>query len=61
MLVFTMDHLIRVKKLMRWFLKCTEDNCLMQVYEEPMRRGVLMDLVINKEGLAEDVKVECRL
>jgi len=30
----------------------------MQVVEEPIRRGVLLDLVLtNKEGLVEDVKV----
>ena len=32
---------------------------LMQVVEKPTRRGVLLDLVLmNKEGLVEDVKVE---
>lgn len=55
--VLTTDHLIRVSKLRRWFLKCIEDNYLMQVLEEPMRRGMPMDLVTNKEGLVGDVKI----
>ena len=41
----------------RRFLQCMEDNILMQAMEEPMRRGVLLDLVLtNKEGLVGDVK-----
>lgn len=55
--VLTTDHLIRVSKLRTWFLKCIEDNYLMQVLEEPMRRGMPMDLVTNKEGLVGDVKI----
>ncbi|GAB0208304.1 mitochondrial enolase superfamily member 1 [Grus japonensis] len=42
----------------RRFLQSTDDNFLTQVVEEPMRRGVLLDLVLtNKEGLVGDVKV----
>ena len=40
------------------FLQSIDDNFLTQVVEEPMRRGVLLDLVLtNKEGLVENVKV----
>ncbi|GAB0207763.1 hypothetical protein GRJ2_003242000 [Grus japonensis] len=36
----------------RRFLQSIDDNFLTQVVEEPMRRGVLLDLVLtNKEGL----------
>ncbi|GAB0200488.1 hypothetical protein GRJ2_002514200 [Grus japonensis] len=43
----------------RRFLQSIGDNFLTQVVEEPTRRGVLLDLVVmNKEGLVEDVKVE---
>jgi len=39
-----------------------DDNFLMQVVEEPTRKGALLDLVLtNKEGLVEDVKVGGRL
>ncbi|GAB0206764.1 mitochondrial enolase superfamily member 1 [Grus japonensis] len=42
----------------RRFLQSTDDNFLTQVVEEPMRRGVLLDLVLTtKEGLVGDVKV----
>lgn len=41
------------------FLQCAEDNFLLQVVEERMRRGMLLDLILtNKEGLTGDVKVE---
>jgi len=41
----------------RRFLQNINDNFLMQVVEEPMRTGVLLNLVLmNKEGLVEDVK-----
>ena len=33
----------------RHFLQCVEDNFLMQVVEEPTRRGVLLDLVLSKK------------
>ena len=37
---------------------CVEDNFLIQVVEEPMRGGVLLDLVLtNKDGLVREVKV----
>lgn len=46
----------------RRFLQYTEDNFLMQVMEEPMRRGALLDIVFtNKEGLVGDVKAGSRL
>jgi len=42
----------------RRYLQSIDDHFLMQVVEEPTRRGVLLDLVLtNKEGLVEDVKV----
>ena len=42
----------------RGFLQSIGDNFLMQVVEEPMRRGMLLDLVLtNKDRLVEDVKV----
>ncbi|KAJ7400195.1 hypothetical protein BTVI_107529 [Pitangus sulphuratus] len=42
----------------RKFLQITEDNFLIQVVEEPTRKGVLLDLLLtNQEGLVEDVKV----
>ena len=38
------------------FLQSVDDNFLMQVVEEPTRRGALLDLVLtNKEGLVQDV------
>lgn len=42
----------------RKFLQIIDDNFLMQVVEEPIRKGVLLDLVLtNQEGLVEDMKV----
>jgi len=42
----------------RRFLQSIDDNFLMQAVEEPMRRGVLLDLILmNKEELVADVKV----
>ena len=39
-------------------MQCVVDSILMQVVEEPMWRGELLDLVlINKEGLVENMKV----
>ncbi|PKU28440.1 rna-directed dna polymerase from mobile element jockey-like [Limosa lapponica baueri] len=39
-------------KQSRRFLECTDDNFFLQVMEEPMRRGAMLDLVLtNKEGL----------
>lgn len=41
------------------FLQCVDDNLLMQVVEEPMRRAVLLCLVLrNKEGLVVVVKAQ---
>ena len=46
----------------RRFLQSIEDNFLMQVVEEPMRRDELLDLILTtKEGLVEDVRVGCTL
>ena len=40
------------------FLQSIDGNFLMQVVEEPTRKGALLDLVLmSKEGLVEDVKV----
>jgi len=55
------DHTARHMQCRR-FLQSVEDNFLMQVVEEPTRRGVLLELLLtNKEGLAEDVKAGGRL
>ncbi|GAB0187539.1 hypothetical protein GRJ2_001219200 [Grus japonensis] len=44
-------------KRSRRFLECIDDNFLLQVTEEPMRRGAMLDLVLtNKEGLMGNVK-----
>jgi len=43
----------------RRFLECVEDNFLLQVIEEPTKRGTKLDLVLtNKEGLVGNVKVK---
>ena len=40
----------------RRFLQCTDDNFVMQMVDEPTRRGSLLDFVLtNKEGLVEAV------
>ncbi|GAB0203375.1 hypothetical protein GRJ2_002803100 [Grus japonensis] len=45
-------------KQSRKFLECVDDNFLLQVTEEPTRRGAMLDLVLtNKEGLVGDVKL----
>ncbi|XP_075302833.1 uncharacterized protein LOC142365677 isoform X1 [Opisthocomus hoazin] len=55
------DHTARHMQSRR-LLQSIDDNFLMQVVEEPTRRGALLDLVLtNKEGLVEDVKVGGRL
>ena len=55
------DHTARQAQSRR-FLQSIDDNFLMQVVEQPTRKGALLDLVlINKEGLVEDVKVGGRL
>jgi len=46
-------------KQSRRFLDCIDDNFLLQVTEEPTRRGVMLDLVVtNKEGLVGNVKLK---
>jgi len=51
------DHTARNKQSRR-SLQSIDDNFLMQVVEEPTRKGALLDLALtNKEGLVEDVKV----
>jgi len=55
------DHAARQEQSRR-LLQSIDDNFLMQVVEEPTRKGALLDLVVtNKEGLVEDVKVGGRL
>jgi len=50
------DHSARHMQSRR-LLQSINDNFLMQMVEEPTRRGTLLDLVLtNKEGLVEDVK-----
>ncbi|GAB0202677.1 hypothetical protein GRJ2_002733300 [Grus japonensis] len=46
-------------KQSRRFLECVDDNFLLQVIEEPTRRGAMLDLILtNKEGLVGDVKLK---
>ncbi|GAB0207196.1 hypothetical protein GRJ2_003185200 [Grus japonensis] len=46
-------------KQSRKSLECVDDNFLLQVIEEPTRRGAMLDLVLtNKEGLVGDVKLK---
>jgi len=41
------------------FLERVEDNFLLQMIEEPTKRGAILDLVLtNKEGLVGNVKVK---
>jgi len=55
------DHTARHSQTRR-FLQSIDDNFLMQVVEEPTRKGALLDLLLtNKKGLVEDVKVGGRL
>ncbi|GAB0199287.1 mitochondrial enolase superfamily member 1 [Grus japonensis] len=47
------------RKQSRKFLECVDDSFLLQVREEPMRRGAMLDLILtNKEGLVGDVKLK---
>ncbi|PKU39914.1 rna-directed dna polymerase from mobile element hypothetical protein [Limosa lapponica baueri] len=49
-------------KRSRRFLECIDDNFLLQVVEEPMRRGAVLGLVLtNKEGLVGNVKLKGNL
>ncbi|GAB0179147.1 hypothetical protein GRJ2_000380000 [Grus japonensis] len=46
-------------KQSRRFLESVDDNFLLQVIEEPTRRGIMPDLVLtSKEGLVGDVKLK---
>ncbi|GAB0204363.1 hypothetical protein GRJ2_002901900 [Grus japonensis] len=46
-------------KQSRRFLECIDDNFLLQVIEEPTRRGAVLDLVLTKkEGLVGNVKLK---
>ncbi|GAB0178861.1 hypothetical protein GRJ2_000351400 [Grus japonensis] len=46
-------------KQSRTFLECVDDNFLLQVTEEPRRRGAMLDLVLtSKEGLVGNVKLK---
>ncbi|PKU40539.1 rna-directed dna polymerase from mobile element hypothetical protein [Limosa lapponica baueri] len=46
----------------RRFLECVEDNFLTQLVSEPTRESALLDqLLVNREGLVRDVKVQGRL
>ncbi|GAB0202872.1 hypothetical protein GRJ2_002752800 [Grus japonensis] len=46
-------------KQSRKFLECVDDKFLLQVTEEPTRRGAMLDLIVtNKEGLVGDVKLK---
>ncbi|GAB0204649.1 mitochondrial enolase superfamily member 1 [Grus japonensis] len=47
------------RKQSRKFLECVNDNFLLQVTEEPTRRGAMLDLIrTNKEGLVGDIKLK---
>ena len=55
------DHRARHSQSRR-FLQSINDKFLMQVVEEPKRKGSLLDLILtNKDGLVEDVRVGGRL
>ncbi|GAB0204391.1 hypothetical protein GRJ2_002904700 [Grus japonensis] len=46
-------------KQSRKFLECVDDNFLLQVTEEPTRRGAMLDLILtNKEDLVGDVTLK---
>ncbi|PKU28685.1 dtw domain-containing protein 2 [Limosa lapponica baueri] len=52
------DKTARHKKS-RKFLECVDDSFLLQVVEEPMRRGVMLDLdLTNKEELVGNVSLK---
>ncbi|PKU38944.1 rna-directed dna polymerase from mobile element jockey-like [Limosa lapponica baueri] len=49
-------------KKSRKFLECVDENFLLQMIEEPMRKGAVLDLVLtNKEGLVGNVKFKSSL
>ncbi|GAB0189139.1 hypothetical protein GRJ2_001379200 [Grus japonensis] len=46
-------------KQSRRFLECADDSILLQVIEEPTRRGAMLDIVLtSKEGLVGDVNLK---
>jgi len=46
----------------RRFLDCVNDNFLLEMIEEPVRRGAMLDLVLtNKEGLVGNVRLKGKL
>ena len=46
-------------KQYRRFLECIDESFLLQVIEEPMRRGTMLDLVLtNEEELVGNVKLK---
>jgi len=46
-------------KQFRRFLDCVDDNFVLQVIKEPMRRGAMLDLVLtNKEGLVGNMNLK---
>ncbi|PKU30113.1 glycerol kinase [Limosa lapponica baueri] len=48
-----------VHKQSRRFLECVDDNFLLQVIEEPTRRGAMLVLdLTNKEGVVGNMKVK---
>ncbi|PKU47386.1 adaptin ear-binding coat-associated protein 1 [Limosa lapponica baueri] len=52
------EHNTTEKEQFRSFLECVRDNFLTQLVREPTREGALLDLLlVNREGLAEDVTV----
>ncbi|GAB0179159.1 hypothetical protein GRJ2_000381200 [Grus japonensis] len=52
------DNAAERKQSMK-FLECVRDNFLLQVIEEPTRRGAMLDLILtNKEGLVGNVKLK---
>ncbi|GAB0205517.1 hypothetical protein GRJ2_003017300 [Grus japonensis] len=55
------DNTVGHKQCTR-FLECVDDNFLLQVIEEPMRGGAMLDDVLtNKEGLRRNVKLRGNL
>lgn len=47
--------------LMLRFLECVNDKFITQMVEEPLRRGVLLNLMLTNEAFIEDVKVKGNL
>ena len=45
-------------KQSRRFLECIDDNFLLQVIEEPTRRGALLGLILTNKGLIGDLKIK---